>query len=341
MTKRKRSDDENSNSNNGTPTTTRKRTKTSDRHHKLIIKKTSNWLSVGLFTIPHFVACMFDYKSYCTDFLSVVIITKKMIDNLTNEKCGDLSVQDLWNDISVYADRNQWMRTESNVVDWFSQVFFQFNVNRTRIKCPVCFYSNNSNQIVTELNSILSEILHLTLNKIYIENRELFKMCKQYQKKEFAKFEPSLKDNILNNLYNEIKLRCQESHEENGIKYFRPSPSIIEGVIDGTHAVIYLGYCFREDPNDQLIMKGLLPKKYAVVTAYFCSEPVIVDFDRMDFEFRCIHKCAENGFAVVWANSEITFEVGMEQQYQEFKQQIGDIDIPQYDPHPLEDYCNV
>jgi hypothetical protein len=293
--------------------------------------------------------CAYDWlqprpRDFIQGFLLIYTMTSKFDDLSSIDPMVDgiESTEELYKIITPYTADNEVLMSVGNMVDWFVEIGFYYNEKRTKIKCPSFFYDSKNQLEIRQFNKMLDDTIHLLLHKFYIESRDrLYPLFSKYQKREFNLLKFSMKDEILKELYQKTLKQCTESIELNGFKYFEPSTSIVEAVVDGTHSVIYLGWCYRDDPNGDWEEEpnGSL-KKYAVVTAYFCCEPVMVLYERIEYQLKLIEKIGIEHYCVHWENHEITFEADMEEEYRSM-QEAGKKEevLPQDQPHPNEALC--
>ncbi len=305
---------------------------------------------------------------------------------------------------------NEQLATEGDLIDFLLTLGFLSSPDQKYLRVPDFFllpiyfahhFTNESMQSkqsahdqIFELREMLSNTLDTLLLKLYRENRDAYDLFSDMLKRKPIKSDPPtpLKDTILSDMYRVAIDRCKPNQPvydpsifTHPVKYFQPASRPICADIDHTHTIVYLGFCYRDNPyydstatvntsinsvnnrrnnsnhdffdneddddsDDGAHDYSRYPfemdsngkrKKYAVITAYFCNDPVMVDYERISFHYQRIERLGLNHYAIFWENGEITFDSNKEEEWKRYKKSndVIDIDVPEYDPHPLEDYC--
>jgi hypothetical protein len=235
--------------------------------------------------------------------------------------------------------------SERVVLSWYTSVGFLYREEDRviEIKAPVFFFNADNKKKIKQFNTMISDTIHYYMQKLYIADRKLYKVVKKFRDttKLFEEYPVSKKERILNDLYRKTLSQCDDSTEERGFYDFTPSVAVLETVVDNTHSAIYLGECYRkenieeEDDNKQSYIR------YAVITAYFCVEPVMVHYSRINqFQYKFIRKIGINHHLVHWANNEMSFEqdCNFDTDKAVMEATVDPCDEG-LEPHPLEHLC--
>lgn len=277
-----------------------------------------------------------------------------LIYEMTNDldSCSGMEGSDLiWNvnqlyrsHVAEFVSGNVILKDVENVCTVLVNILgFYFNPKMLHfVKLPDFFRRENANQIQT-FNKMIEETVHIILQKMFIEGPNSPEFCqfKRYKKRAFDDPELTLKERILYEMYGDMIQICSEDpFEGRGILNFIPGESVICAIIDDVHTVVYLGSCYRNlsDQNSELDTHQR-KKKYGVVTAYFCDSPTMIEMERIRFQYSKVIKLGRNHYAVHWENRDISFERDMEEEWRSYSEKATDLNIPQHDPHPHEDYC--
>jgi len=170
----------------------------------------------------------------------------------------------------------------------------------------------------------LNAMLQYALHKVFIESpTKEYPHFSSLCTGPFYQYPESLEEKLLNEMYSDMGGWDQ-------VNNFQKGTYPIEAVLDDVNSVVYLGSLSRgandaaPDTDHHSASMGFKNhtntntsqwKKYGVVTAYFCCEPVMVDFDRIVFPYHKIDQIEPDYYVVYWKNREITFEMDMNSDY--------------------------